>query len=485
MKTFGYIILTLFLAVIFNGAGCTKIDTPLREDQKGTEDSDLDEEELLIITDKFEILDTEPLCLSIEGARGTVLWKTDPFFDNCFQPESGSVVLFLPPDVTGEQLINIIAEDEQKRSSRITIIVIDEGKPPQEGDILLNEICWAGTLTSAYDEYIEIISTANRPFYLNNWKIENGAGLGTPLTFSARIEPGSVILITNYSPQSDRTSITVQAHYSNSSLSLSNAQCGPFKLLNGHGTVFDIVGDGGSYTYGVNQEDLRSSMSRFTNSFSTVWTPVDWYTESISKNLKDGSRGTPGAENSDLPLFPSITEDDAQAVITEYAIDPVDDISEDWAELYITKTGTLKNFTVTDLDGEDLPITGGVDLKVEDGDYYLIIWHDYGDDHDFKTDGYRIEENTIFIPDLPPSGTKDQIVLLIGDSFVDGLCYYSGNNTHFDNDEKTMRDYGWMDVPIHGKHAAKLIGDNGEYINEMAAVSWNTMAESTPGTANK
>jgi hypothetical protein len=338
---------------------------------------------------------------------------------------------------------------------------------------------------SAYDEYIEIISTANRPFYLNNWKIENGAGLGTPLSFSGRIEPVSLFLITNYSPQSDRSSITVPAHYTDSALSLSNMQFGPFKLLNSNGAVFDTVGDGSSYTHGVNLEDLRSSMSRFTNSISTAWNPVDWYTESISKNLKDGSCGTPGAENSNLPLFPGTAEDDALAVITEYAIDPVDDIGEDWAELYITKNGTIKNFTATDLDGEDLPVTGGVDLQVEAGDYYLIIWHDYGDDYNFITNGYLIEENKIFIPDLPPTGTKDQIVLLCSGSFVDGLCYYSGSNSHFDNDEKTMRDYGWVDDPIHGRHAVKLIGDNGEYINELTAVSCDTTAESTPGAANK
>jgi hypothetical protein len=163
----------------------------------------------------------------------------------------------------------------------------------------------------------------------------------------------------------------------------------------------------------------------------------------------------------------------------------VDNIGEDWVELYITKNGTLKNFTATDLDGEDLPITGGVDLQVEAGDYFLIIWHNYGEDYDFDTEGYLIDGHKIFIPDLPPTGTKDQIVLLCSGGFIDGLCYYSGDNTHFDNDEKLMREYGWVDDPIHGKYAAKLIGYNGKYINDLTAVSWDTTAERTPGAANK
>jgi hypothetical protein len=285
MKTLCIIILTFFLAALFVGAGCTKIDTPVREDKKDSADGDMVEEEFLILPDKLEILDTEPLLLSIEGAGDNILWKTEPYFENCFQPESGSNVLFFPPDITGELFLYIIAEDDQERSSRITITITDEGEPPQGEDILLNEICWAGTQMSAYDEYIEIINTVNRPFYLNNWKIENGAGLGTPLLFSGRIEPGSVFLITNYVPQSDRSSITILAHYTDSALSLSNAQCGPLTLLNGDGAVFDTVGDGGSYTYGMNLEDLKSSMSRFTNTISTTWDPVDWYTESITVNF--------------------------------------------------------------------------------------------------------------------------------------------------------------------------------------------------------
>ena len=364
------------------------------------------------------------------------------------------------------------------------IHLIDAGDPPSLGDILINEIAWAGTLTSAYDEYIEIINQTDRPFYLNNWQIENAAGSGTPLTFSGKIDSGAVFLIANYGEGSEKTAISSSVQFAAASLSIPNSMFGPFVLTDGEGTIMDSVGDGGSPAFGINTPEIRSSVSRYTWSTTIQWSADSWYTEGQSVNLIDDTLGTPGAPNSDVPFHTGPDEGDALAILTEYAVDPTDNIGEDWAEIHITREGSIQNFILTDLDGQDGSITFGQDIQAAEGDYFLIIWHDYEDGYDFEANGYIIDENLIYIPDNPPTGTKDQIVLLCADHFLDGLCYHTEENDLFDNDEQLMRDYGWIGDPVLGKYAAKRYAEADQYENTMAATSWDIEADPTPGAAN-
>ena len=468
------------LSQVLLSSGCTNIDTPVR-DAANSEDS---YSTLTVHCERSIILDTEPFALTAEGGQGLIFWRCVPDMGQCFQPQTGKHVLFIPPDITGEQSVAIFAEDERGSSAPVHIKIMDEGEPPAPGDIIINEIAWSGTLTSASDEYIELLNTSDRPFYLNNWRIERAGGSDAPLGFSGRIEPAAVFLIANYVEGSEKTAISCAIQYSNTSLSLPNRAFGPFVLINGQGMTMDCVGDGGNYTHGINVPDVRSSASRHTWSGEIQWSPESWYTESQSVNLDDGTLGTPGAVNSDLPLQEGPNAEDASAILTEYAVDPVDDIGEDWAEIHITVSGTLANFTLTDLDGDDRPITCGRDIQAVEGEYYLVIWHDYDDDYDFESNGYIIDGNCIFIPDNPPTGTKDQIVLLCGSHFLDGLCYYTDGNDFFDNDEQQMRDYGWLEDPILGKYAAKYRDSDGKYVNYLISDSWVTDTLPSPGSSN-
>lgn len=480
MKKLFITILLLGFSHVLYSAGCTNIETPVREGSESVEEQG----KLIIHCDRSEILDTEPLPLYAEGGSSQISWRCEPDIHGYFQPEMGEQVLFISPDITGDSSVTIIAEDAQGNSDSLLIHIVDEGNPPSSGDIIISEIAWAGTLTSASDEYIEIVNTADRPFYLNNWRIENAAVSGTALVFSGRIEPGSPFLIANYAEGSEKTAISCEIQFTVASLSIRNTTFGPFVLIDSEGTVMDSVGDGGSYTLGINTPEIRSSISRYSWSNTTEWSPESWYTEGQSLNLSDGTLGTPGAMNSDIPFQIGPNEEDALAILTEYAVDPADSIGEDWAEIYITKGGTLKDFILTDLDGEDNPITYGRDIQAAEGDYFLIIWHEYDDAYDFEINGYLIEENRIFIPDNPPTGTKDQIVLLCGSYFLDGLCYYTEGNDFFDNDEQQMRDFGWVGDPILGKYGAKRYVEEDQYQNTMAETSWDREASPTPGSAN-
>jgi hypothetical protein len=470
------------IAHLLLGSGCSNIDVPLRDGDEGPGASS----KMEIQVDRSSILDTEPLVLSVEGATGTVHWEAEPGSGHRFEPPSGRRVVFFPPNITGELEVMIRAEDESGLSDTTAITIRDEGEPPAPGEVLINEIGWAGTLTSAYDEYVELINRSARPLYLHNWRISSGGGTGVPLGFSGRIEQQSILLITNYDGESEKTAIACDVRHADPSLALANTAFGPFELLNDRGEAMDTVGDGGAYTYGTNSADLRASMARYTWSDATSWDPAHWYTESVSVNLLDDTRGSPGAPNSDLPLGGGVSEDDAVALITEYAVDPQDGIGEDWAELYVLREGSLRNFVLTDLDGEDVSITRGADIRVSAGEYWLVIWHDYGDEYDFDASGYLIEGARLYIADNPPTGTKDQIVLLCGGQFLDGLCYYTEGNDPFDNDEQQMRRYGWEGDPVLGKHGVRISvsdGDSG-YLSALTAETWSTDPMPSPGEKN-
>ena len=96
------------------------------------------------------------------------------------------------------------------------------------------------------------------------------------------------------------------------------------------------------------------------------------------------------------------------------------------------------------------------------------------------------DENQFYIPDSNPTGTKDELVLLCNDIFLDGLCYYFSGDVMFD-DKEEIEGCGWTGDPIiltAPKHASKRLDGDGDYINVMQDESWDTDTEPTPGLEN-
>lgn len=465
-------LLRCFAAVItalaICGSGCTKIDTPVREDLSETPADD----RFQIVSDFTEILDTQPVLLRALGGSGTVFWSSPA---GGFHPESGDVVLFIPHDFDKNETAQITADDEDANTAVLELKIIDEGPPPEPGDILINEVAWAGSVTSPYDEYIEIINRTKRPFYLLDWRIENGAG--NPLTFSGKIDESSFFLIANYDSGSGKSAITCIVQYVSASLSLSNSALGPLILTDAAGRVFDTVGTGEKPPLGLNTSEIRASMSRYTDAIGTTWDENSWYTSGETLNLNDGSFGSPGAANSDTPFSAGVADEDALGIITEYSIDANDDLGEDWVEIHITRSGSLKNFVVTDLDGEDTSFTGGTDVQVKDGSMILVLWNDAYPPH--------YEDNRFYTADSNPTGTKDQLVLLIHGKFVDGVCYYSDDSTgddRFGGDKNSMTSAGWVGDPVFGKHASRKKNTDGSYTTGLTADAWDPETEPSPGS---
>jgi len=456
-------VIFLFAMEFLCGSGCTNIDNPVREEATA---------QLVITANKTEVLDTEPVQLEALGGGGTVIWETEPQTFGSFFPDVGKSVVYSPPDLDSTVAVTITARADTGRSATVQITVIDEGPPPLPGDILLNEIAWAGTLTSSYDEYIELKNSSERPFFLSFWKIENAAGSGTPLVFSGRIQNNTTFLIANYLSESEKTAITCRIDFTDSAVSLSNSFFGPFILKDGHDVIFDTVGDGGGYTDGLYGEK-KPSLSRYTDADAPGWDSDSWYTEGTSVNLSDGTLGTPGAENSNTPLYTGPGEDDALAIITEFGVNTSEEIGEDWVELLITRSGNLKNLVVTDLDGDDSSITGGEDVWEEAGTYILVVW----------SDSPSFQGTTFYISDQSPPATKDEIALMCGDTFIDGLCYSVDGILPNDYDD-LCRD-GWVGDPIGSLHASRRAGDGSSgYMAAMTPASWDTTASPSPGQKN-
>jgi hypothetical protein len=471
--------------LIFCVSGCTQIKTPLRDaSDQGPFEEDPGEP-LVILPETIRILDTEPVALEAQGGSGDILWDSEPRYDGLFSPETGRSVLFTPPDLPASATIVVTASDSDRATARVEAEITDQGGPPRPGEVLINELAWAGTLTSSYDEYIELVNTGDRPLYLGNWSVDNAKGAGKSLVFSGRLPPASVFLIANYAPESGNSAIRARVGWVDAGLSLSNSLFGPFVLRDGDGRAFDCAGDGGRHRLGLNRSDARASTSRYTASKTTDWNEDSWYTEGETINLEDGTFGTPGAANSDIPYSEGEQPEpppgnagngnEARALIAEFFVDARDELGDDWVELFILKAGNVKNFTVTDLDGTDSSISGGADAFFEEGDHILVVWGG----------APGSSGGMFFVSDQGPTATKDELVLLCGTERLDGLCY-STDGALPDDYEKLASPlhaggFGWNGEPIRGTRGTRVSGEDGSYGEEHGAAFWDTDAPPSPG----
>ena len=448
-------LLFITTVIVSSFSGCTKIDIPINKEEETL---------IMIVPDKSSILDTEPVIITLKNATGPIKWDINsPFQGGYFVPSDGVKVIFSPPNINENCKIELEAIDNKGNRAFTTISIIDEGEPPSVGEIIINEIAWAGTLKSSYDEYIEILNTTDRDFYLNNWKIENAGGNGISITFSGYIKANTPFLISNYNPNSQKSAINTKSDFVTTKLALPNNKFGPYILENSQTEIYDIVGNGKNYIYGINSENIKSSMARYNivGEQTTNWDPDSWYTEGVTINLSDSTMGTPGETNSNIAFGTNPNIDNAKGIIIKYYIDAKDEIGDDWVQIIITKSGDIKNFKITDLDGDDNSITNNESVTINEGEIITVVWGD----------NYFNSNNLYIIPDTNPTGTKDELVLLCSEILLDCLCYYSTSEVQFDDKEK-IKEYGWEGNPIHSKYGTRK-KINGNYIIELNEKSWN------------
>lgn len=174
------------------------------------------------------------------------------------------------------------------------------------GEIVINELMWMGSSTSAADEWIELRNLTSANISLEGWTLlkKTNGSLTPMLTLPAgsQIPAGGFFLIANYAETDANSQLTVTPDVVATAVSLVNSDL-QIVLADAAGQVIDTADDGqgtplaGKYNSGA----VWQSMER---DFSTGDGQVkdSWHTASARANLKDGPEfGTPKSANSNLP----------------------------------------------------------------------------------------------------------------------------------------------------------------------------------------
>ncbi|HXV99342.1 MAG TPA: lamin tail domain-containing protein, partial [Anaerolineae bacterium] len=125
--------------------------------------------------------------------------------------------------------------------------------PPPLGSVVINEVAWGGTMTSATDEWIELLNVTSQTITFTGWTITNTGGLNIAL--SGVISPNGYYLIerSNDGVITDTTAALTSSFGSG----LSNA--GTALFLSAGSTIIDSAnGNGGSWPAGTGSPDYRS-----------------------------------------------------------------------------------------------------------------------------------------------------------------------------------------------------------------------------------
>lgn len=174
---------------------------------------------------------------------------------------------------------------------------------PGQGDVVINELMWPGSVGHTYDEWIELRNMTGSAIDISGWqltKVNSGGEESDMITISSgSVDANGIFLISNYDQAGSAINVMPDIVSSNVDLSNSNLK---IRLYKGDWTnstnLIDTAGDGGLPPAGLNDNAgaRKQSMSRKT-------TPSDgWYTDTTSNSLIywdgiDGNYGTPGGTN--------------------------------------------------------------------------------------------------------------------------------------------------------------------------------------------
>ena len=191
------------------------------------------------------------------------------------------------------------------------------------GDIVINEIAWAGSNDNSSDEWIELYNTSNSEIDLSGWMIEDD------VVGSYSIEEG-VISAHGYFLIEDIQDATSAVSDAVIGLSLANAG-DSLVLKDGDGEVIDSVNSAGGAWY-AGDGDSKASMERIDPQVS-LDSAENWASATSSNGSvgRSGSEilGTPGSVNSNYggsgpEVYMDSSFDGGQVVLDVYADNVVD-----------------------------------------------------------------------------------------------------------------------------------------------------------------
>jgi hypothetical protein len=208
--------------------------------------------------------------------------------------------------------------------------------------VLINEIAWAGTLASAYDEWIELYNPGSSPIDLKGWHLDDSGDI--QIALEGIIAPRSYFLLerTDDSTVADRSADLIYTGCMNNSGET-------LWLKDPNGSVIDSANAAGG-AWPAGSASSRASMERRGGSDQ----PCNWFTwnGTVRAGLDAGGNaisGTPRQANSILYPTPSPTSIPGRVVINEVLIRPhydwnrsgEADLGDEFIELYNLGPGAV------------------------------------------------------------------------------------------------------------------------------------------------
>jgi beta-lactamase superfamily II metal-dependent hydrolase len=172
-----------------------------------------------------------------------------------------------------------------------------DGVFSQAPAVVINEVAWAGSSASAYDEWIELYNTTGSAINLTGWKIVDDAGAQT-YNLSGTIAANSYFLIER---QQAVTSVTGDVLVSG--ISLANTG-DTLELQDASGTRVDIVNaSGGAWAAGTTTGyyTMERISAAASGSSASNWSNNNGVTRNGTNSGGTAINGTPRAKNSVTP----------------------------------------------------------------------------------------------------------------------------------------------------------------------------------------
>jgi hypothetical protein len=230
-----------------------------------------------------------------------------------------------------------------------------EAEVVSKGDVVINELMWAGSSLSTADEFIELKNISDNDINIEGWilsRVLDGKEVEMlVLPKGSKILAKKYFLISNYAQTYAKSIINIKSEVVDTAVSLSNDEL-QIKLYKGDmslvGNLIDIAGNGKAPLVGENS-DAKKSMERNLLP-GDGQQKENWHTCANPENLKLDSVdfATPGMENSKpeekVPDPPKVYSD--KIIINEIFPAPLTGTGlEEFVELYSS------NKEIENLDG--------------------------------------------------------------------------------------------------------------------------------------
>lgn len=169
---------------------------------------------------------------------------------------------------------------------------------PGPGDVVINEINWAGSSLSTADEWIELKNTSAVDIDISGWVVENLGNSTSPnITIDSGVIPANgYFLISNYNEISSKINVIPDMVTADVSLSNTGEQ---LILKDQNATIIDTANNAGGWFAGENSTPEKSMERKSPQGDGTQ--SANWQTATTHTNM-DGSSasdefGTPKSPN--------------------------------------------------------------------------------------------------------------------------------------------------------------------------------------------